>query len=384
MVDVHLYRESTRYVHATISSSTDPSAGDVWMAVVPKGTPAATSHLVQAEWVPGETWTDGQRRARLLVGPESTVGALTPGSYAVYSKTDLGEEVPFEPESYRLVVTSGAEPAPPVSVALAAVAYTGHYDDLLGTPVESEGGTGISTSRQIIAGTGLSGGGDLTADRTLSVQYGTTAGTAARGDDPRLSDARTPTAHTHTTGEVTGLGGVLDTLNDSLAELETAVAAMPGRMVVRTATITSGDLPIPDTGAYPGGAWTVLTAAGELVLPASVGDYVEASYNALREGVAHWGMDLATVTGATPTIRRYLSSGSATPTAAGDPGQYPADGTFQGRPGVLGCTVAADDLDGDVVRIVIVVQSSGLGTRSLRASTSYPFHWSAKNFGPVD
>ena len=58
------------------------------------------------------------------------------------------------------------------------------------------------TTRTITAGTGLTGGGDLTANRTLAVSYGTTAGTAAQGNDPRLSDARTPTAHaaTHAAG----------------------------------------------------------------------------------------------------------------------------------------------------------------------------------------
>lgn len=53
----------------------------------------------------------------------------------------------------------------------------------------------VQGSRLISAGTGLTGGGDLTADRTLTVAYGTTSGTAAQGNDSRLSDARTPTAH---------------------------------------------------------------------------------------------------------------------------------------------------------------------------------------------
>lgn len=44
----------------------------------------------------------------------------------------------------------------------------------------------VPTSRQIIAGTGLSGGGNLTTDRTLAVLYGVTAGTATQGNDPRL------------------------------------------------------------------------------------------------------------------------------------------------------------------------------------------------------
>jgi hypothetical protein len=54
---------------------------------------------------------------------------------------------------------------------------------------------GVPTSRSISAGTGLTGGGDLTANRTLAVGYGTTAGTSCQGNDARLSDSRTPTAH---------------------------------------------------------------------------------------------------------------------------------------------------------------------------------------------
>lgn len=47
----------------------------------------------------------------------------------------------------------------------------------------------VPTSRQIIAGTALSGGGDLSADRTLNVVLGTTASTAASGNDPRFTTA---------------------------------------------------------------------------------------------------------------------------------------------------------------------------------------------------
>jgi hypothetical protein len=50
----------------------------------------------------------------------------------------------------------------------------------------------VLTSRSILAGTGLTGGGDLSVDRSLAVAYGTTASTAAVGNDSRLSDARSP------------------------------------------------------------------------------------------------------------------------------------------------------------------------------------------------
>lgn len=41
----------------------------------------------------------------------------------------------------------------------------------------------------VTAGTGLTGGGDLSANRTLAVSYGTTAGTAAQGNDSRITGA---------------------------------------------------------------------------------------------------------------------------------------------------------------------------------------------------
>lgn len=41
----------------------------------------------------------------------------------------------------------------------------------------------------ISAGTGLSGGGDLSTNRTLSVVYGTAAGTSAQGNDSRITGA---------------------------------------------------------------------------------------------------------------------------------------------------------------------------------------------------
>jgi hypothetical protein len=64
--------------------------------------------------------------------------------------------------------------------------------------VDTQTATRAAAATQITAGTGLTGGGTLAADRTLAVSYGSTAGTAAQGNDSRLSDARTPTAHAST------------------------------------------------------------------------------------------------------------------------------------------------------------------------------------------
>lgn len=80
-----------------------------------------------------------------------------------------------------------------------ATHYTGGTDALAPSDIGA-----VPTTRQINAGTGLSGGGDLGVNRALSVVYGNTANTSAQGDDSRLSDSRTPTAHasTHASGGI--------------------------------------------------------------------------------------------------------------------------------------------------------------------------------------
>ena len=46
-----------------------------------------------------------------------------------------------------------------------------------------------NTSTTVSAGTGLSGGGDLSTNRTISANFGTTAGTIAQGNDSRITGA---------------------------------------------------------------------------------------------------------------------------------------------------------------------------------------------------
>ena len=86
--------------------------------------------------------------------------------------------------------------------------------------------TKVDTTRQVIAGAGLTGGGALSADRTFAVNFGATAGTVAQGNDARLSDARTPLAHVHAQTDITGLAAALalkadqtqiTTINNTLA-----------------------------------------------------------------------------------------------------------------------------------------------------------------------
>ena len=92
-----------------------------------------------------------------------------------------------------------------IEIDPAQVLATREYVDRKLDAHNKDGGAHETLARksvQIKAGTGLTGGGTLEADRTLTVKYGNTAGTACQGNDARLSNARTPTAHkaTHKTG----------------------------------------------------------------------------------------------------------------------------------------------------------------------------------------
>lgn len=49
----------------------------------------------------------------------------------------------------------------------------------------------VLTSRTIAAGTGLSGGGDLSSNRTISASFGSTAGTITEGNDARFTSLAT-------------------------------------------------------------------------------------------------------------------------------------------------------------------------------------------------
>lgn len=86
------------------------------------------------------------------------------------------------------VTIGGTSSAPTVAVAEANLTVAESQVTNLTADLAAK----VPTTRQVIAGTGLNGGGALSADRTLAVSYGTTSGTAAQGNDSRLSDSRAP------------------------------------------------------------------------------------------------------------------------------------------------------------------------------------------------
>ena len=94
----------------------------------------------------------------------------------------------------------------------------------------------VPTARTVTAGTGLTGGGDLSADRTFTVSYGTTAGTAAEGNDPRLSDARTPLDGSVTSAKIVDGAIVNADINASAAIAVSKLAAGTDGYVLTTSS----------------------------------------------------------------------------------------------------------------------------------------------------
>jgi hypothetical protein len=100
----------------------------------------------------------------------------------------------------------------------------------------------VPATRSVSAGTGLSGGGDLSADRSLTVVYGSGAGTATQGNDPRNSDARTPLAHAHAESDVVNL------VPDLAGKIGAAIVDAAGDLIVGTGADTVAKLPVGTSG----------------------------------------------------------------------------------------------------------------------------------------
>ena len=76
--------------------------------------------------------------------------------------------------------------------------------------------------------------------------FGSTSGTVCQGNDSRLSDARTPTAHSHVIGDVSGLQSALDSKQDVISGVTgsftfvVSVDFTAQTVVTGTATVTNG------------------------------------------------------------------------------------------------------------------------------------------------
>ncbi|MEB3021322.1 hypothetical protein [[Mycobacterium] crassicus] len=106
------------------------------------------------------------------------------------------------------------------------------YAGVTGTLPIANGGTGATTAADARAAIGAG---------TSNLTTGTTAGTACAGNDVRLSDARTPTAHTHTATDIsdaTTVGRSLVTAA-SQAAARTAIGAGTSSLTIGTTAATA-------------------------------------------------------------------------------------------------------------------------------------------------
>ncbi|HSW81288.1 MAG TPA: hypothetical protein VLG40_02725 [Candidatus Saccharimonas sp.] len=116
------------------------------------------------------------------------------------------------------------------------------------------------TSRLITAGTGLTGGGDLSADRTLAVSYGTASGTAAQGNDSRITGAIQSSTAT-TKGDI-----LVATASATIARLgvgsdgQILTADSTQTSGVKWAPASGGAAAVQNTGVYPLSAYGFFTA----------------------------------------------------------------------------------------------------------------------------
>jgi hypothetical protein len=111
----------------------------------------------------------------------------------------------------------------------------------------------VPSIRTITSGTGLTGGGDLSANRTLSVVFGTTAGTVAQGNDSRFHNAVT-------IGTANGLS--LSTQVLSLALASTSTTGALSSTDWNTFNNKQNALTNPITGTGTAGQVSFWTGAG--------------------------------------------------------------------------------------------------------------------------
>jgi hypothetical protein len=254
-------------------------------------------------------------------------------------------------------------------VGLGNVNNTADTNKPISTLTQSALDTKAPTSRAITTGTGLTGGGDLSADRTLSVTSDSTT------QKVRISKAGVLAGTRQEINFIQGSNVNLTTTDNgggNRVDVTVAATVSPAP-IVRSAYITSGDVALADTG----NTWQAISGF-ELSIPAAVGEWVELAPSfmwAPSAGTAF--LDFGVMVSS--SIVRYLSTGTGTPAVEGDPALYIFPSSYR-TSGVAGSgfIVTPGDLDSGTIRFILACKTSG-AAGIVHASSNWPFRWRALN-----
>ncbi|MCM2353016.1 MAG: hypothetical protein NDI63_05310 [Pseudobdellovibrio sp.] len=126
------------------------------------------------------------------------------------------------------------------------------YDGSAWTPTSVPAGVGTVTN--VMAGTGLTGG-PITSSGTLSVNFGTSAGTVAEGNDSRI------------TGALQSVNNLAELSSVSLARTNLGLGSLATKSFIQLSSDVSGVLPVANGGTQ----WSSNAAGVMTTLNATVG-----------------------------------------------------------------------------------------------------------------
>lgn len=173
--------------------------------------------------------------------------------------------------------------------------------------------------------------------------------------------------------DVVGLPAALADLQDQIDDIDGGGGGGGTPVAVVVGYVTTGNVAPQNTG----GNVQVLTGGPTMAIAAEVGDRIRADVTYLTERNGGTFYDLAVIVSGSAV--RYSATGSGTPPVEGDPGMYPDQPSYQGRPGPFSFTAEAGDISGGNVTIGFAVKSGGSGL--LFAGTAFPLRYTLTNYG---
>ncbi|WP_082824542.1 tail fiber domain-containing protein [Arthrospira platensis] len=261
---------STNLSTSTTSNTLTVNSSDGTNAVLPGATTALAGLMTGAD----KTKLDGiAAGAQVNVATNLGVTAGTTAGPVVTSSTGTNVTLPTASATNSGIITTGNQTWTGVKTFNSLI--TGSISGNAGTATALQtartiNGTSFNGSANITItantpntltnGTGLTGNNfNGSTATTWAVAYGTTANTACQGNDSRLSDARTPTTHTHsnitlTAGDGLSGGGTLAanrTINvDSTVVRTTGNQTLTG---IKTFNITNNPVTFEANESFPDG-----------------------------------------------------------------------------------------------------------------------------------